>query len=243
MRLLASISSSFAVILLALIIPSSLAGYGPKHPQLRHEKRRTTEGRSFFGSLVPLFGKRDDCGTQYGPTYVDCGARGCYQPTLGQICCGSEGDYCDAGNYCSGLNCCPNGLPYTCCDTGTNCPANVSDYYTTASSTLPMTGTTSQPVAASTSTKASMSGPLTTKSATNTATGVGKSTLVGTATAGTSSSGTSSSHTSGTATASVVQSGTQGVKIWKGIEGVLVGVLGVVGFFCGFVLGRSRGES
>jgi hypothetical protein len=91
MRLLASISSSVVVLLLTLIIPSSLAGYGPRHPQLRIEKRRTTEGRSFFGSLVSLFGKRDDCGTQYGPTYVDCGARGCYQPTLGQICCGSEG--------------------------------------------------------------------------------------------------------------------------------------------------------
>jgi hypothetical protein len=91
MRLLASISSSVVVLLLTLVIPSSLAGYGPRHPQLRNEKRRTTEGRSFFGSLVSLFGKRDECGTQYGPTYVDCGARGCYQPTLGQICCGSEG--------------------------------------------------------------------------------------------------------------------------------------------------------
>jgi hypothetical protein len=90
MRFLASIYSAAALLLLVLIIPSSLAGYRPGHPQLRHEERRTIEKRSFFGSLGSLFSERDDCGTQFGSTYVDCGYDGCYQPSLGEICCGSE---------------------------------------------------------------------------------------------------------------------------------------------------------
>jgi hypothetical protein len=76
------------------------------------------------------------------------------------------------------------------------------------------------------------SGLLTTQSTANTVTGIGKSTP-GVTTTGTSSSGTSSSHSSGTTTTSVAQSGTQEVRIWIGIEGVLVGVLGAVGLFVG----------
>ena len=71
------------------------------------------------------------------------------------------------------------------------------------------------------------------QSITDTAAGNGKSTLVDVTTTGTSSSGTSTSHTSGIATTSVAQSGTQEVKIWMGIEGDLVGVLGVIGLFAG----------
>jgi hypothetical protein len=90
MRFSACITSSTAVFLLLVLIPASIASYGPGHPQLRHEERRTIEKRTFFVSLTSRFGKRDDCGTQFGPTYVDCGYDGCYQPSLGEICCGSE---------------------------------------------------------------------------------------------------------------------------------------------------------
>ena len=90
MRLSSPVSSLTAVFLLLALVPSSNAGYGLGHPQLRHEERRTLEKRTLFVSLVSLFSKRDDCGTQFGPTYVDCGSRGCYQPSLGEICCGSE---------------------------------------------------------------------------------------------------------------------------------------------------------
>jgi hypothetical protein len=88
MRFLTSVSWTAAFLLL-VFTPYSLASYGAGLPRLQHE-RRTIEKRTLFGSLNSLFSKRDDCATQYGPTYVDCGPRGCYQPSLGEICCGDE---------------------------------------------------------------------------------------------------------------------------------------------------------
>ena len=144
MRLLRSSSLNSALLLLAVIIPISLAGYRPGHLQLRHDERRMIEERSLLGSLSSLLIKRDDCTTQFGPTWVDCGSDGCYQPSLGEICCADEGgtlslslflvlgdsstgksyyqrkqkcscyfwvDYCYAGQFCVGLNCCPD----VCC--------------------------------------------------------------------------------------------------------------------------------
>jgi hypothetical protein len=75
-------------LLFALLIASSLASHEATLPQLRREKRVVE--KSLSNSLGWLFSKRDECGTQYGPTYVNCGPRGCYQPSLGQVCCGSE---------------------------------------------------------------------------------------------------------------------------------------------------------
>jgi hypothetical protein len=49
-----------------------------------------TEKRSYFDSLGSLFGKRDECATQFGATYVDCGYDGCFQPSLGEVCCGAN---------------------------------------------------------------------------------------------------------------------------------------------------------
>ena len=92
MRFLASLSyGATSFLLLLLIIPVSLAGYRPSRPQLLHGERRAIEKRSYFDSLGSLFGKRDECSTQFGPTYVDCGYNGCFQPSLGEICCGANG--------------------------------------------------------------------------------------------------------------------------------------------------------
>jgi len=80
-------TSTLAFLFLALI-SSSLADFEVNLAQPRHENNEIAERTYFdFESLGSLFSKRDDCGTQYGPTWVDCGPRGCYQPSLGQVCC------------------------------------------------------------------------------------------------------------------------------------------------------------
>ncbi|CZR57852.1 uncharacterized protein PAC_07741 [Phialocephala subalpina] len=152
--------------------------------------------------------------------------------------------YCLVGQYCVGLNCCPNGLLPSCCGTGFNCPANVSDYYTTTSTTPP-SGTTSLPVAITNSAKVSTTSakpstslaPVAPTSVSTSAPATLKSTssvVVGVGTSRTSAlTGTSSSST-GAATV-VPASGAQEKKMMMGSEGVAVAVLGVVGLVVGLM--------
>ncbi len=76
--------------LLLILIPLSIASSRPTHLQLRCKTRGIVEKQALLGPLASLFSKRDDCGTQFGPTYVDCGRDGCYQPSLGELCCSDE---------------------------------------------------------------------------------------------------------------------------------------------------------
>jgi hypothetical protein len=84
MKFSASVSSTTATLLLLALLPTSIASDGYSYPHLRLERRST------FDSEGHLLNKRDDCTTQYGPTYVDCGYDGCYQPSLGEVCCADE---------------------------------------------------------------------------------------------------------------------------------------------------------
>ena len=63
---------------------------------------------------------------------------------------------------------------------------------------------------------------------------IGTSSGIVVATAGTSS-GTTSTHSSGGVSTSVAGSGAQEMRMRMGIEGVAVGVLGVVGFIAGLI--------
>lgn len=80
--------SSTLAFLFLVLTSSSLADFEVNLAQSSHESNEIAERTHFdFESLGSLFNKRDDCGTQYGPTWVDCGPYGCYQPSLGQVCC------------------------------------------------------------------------------------------------------------------------------------------------------------
>ncbi|KAH6698274.1 hypothetical protein BKA61DRAFT_583431 [Leptodontidium sp. MPI-SDFR-AT-0119] len=134
--------SSTLAFLFLVLTSSSLADFEVNLAQSSHESNEIAERTHFdFESLGSLFNKRDDCGTQYGPTWVDCGPYGCYQPSLGQVCC--PGDIARLGIIAKDI-------PPSCCGTGFGCPANATD---TSASTSPASTTTSV-AAVSTSSKA-----------------------------------------------------------------------------------------
>jgi len=86
-----------------------------------------------------LFDKRVSCGhgatcrEACGGGATECGPNGyCYDPTLGETCCGDSGYYCSAGKYCAPVvgYCCLNG------ETAEQCAARLTFSLPPVSATL-----------------------------------------------------------------------------------------------------------
>ena len=78
------------------------------------------------------------------------------------------------------------------------------------------------------------SAPVTVEITSSVLAGIGTTSLAGVVTTGTSS-GTTSTRTSGGVSTSIAGSGAQEVRMRMGIEGVAMGVLGIVGFIAGLI--------
>jgi len=88
---------------------------------------------------------KPSCEDSCGAGYVVCASwPNCYNPGMGQICC-SDGEYCDAGTYCTDTTCCKNGMSLAEC----NAKVSLSVYAPPA--------TTSEASSSSSSSKASSS--------------------------------------------------------------------------------------
>ncbi|KAH9207969.1 hypothetical protein DL95DRAFT_468156 [Leptodontidium sp. 2 PMI_412] len=238
--------SSTLAFLFLVLTSSSLADFEVNLAQSSHENNEIAERTYFdFESLGSLFSKRDDCGTQYGPTWVDCGPYGCYQPSLGQVCCpgdiatlGIIAKVCTAAQmYATHLHFLKSwsqiDIPPSCCGTGFGCPANATDTSASTSASTSPASTTTSVAAVSTSSKAVATTltptPTPTASTSPSAAVKGTTNVVGGTTqtsilAKTSSSGTTSTVVS-----------VSGAKKLVEVDGIALAFLGVVGFAIGFM--------
>lgn len=86
------------------------------------------------------------CEASCGPGNIPCiSFPNCYNPSVGEVCC-SDGEFCEAGYYCTNAGCCRNGTPLA------QCGATVS-----LSVIPPPAGTTSSASASTSTAKSSPS--------------------------------------------------------------------------------------